>query len=128
MQPSLQPPQSAPLNAITLIASWRGFPLSTTRRFTQVTVGTGLGLLIRGEPKRIQIIIQWASFAALYLQHSLSTNGELPVVVPPYAIYTEDWERDADQVTTEFFAQSTGLDQYGNVTSTTANVIELLLL
>lgn len=125
---SLAPISPAPLRTIDLITSYYGAPLSTTTRFTQITVGTGPTLLVQLDPKRVQILIQWASWAVLYVQHSLSTNGELPLVVPPYAIYEEDWLNDADQATTEFWGLSTGLDQFGNPTSTTAYIIERLLL
>lgn len=111
-----------------LMLAWYGVDVRTRRVSTAVVVGTALTKLCSANAQRVRIRIANPSLARVDIQHSLNLNAELPVPVPPQSTYLEDWDQDDDQVETEFWGISTGIDPFGNVVVVTVNVIELLLI
>jgi hypothetical protein len=111
-----------------LLEAWRGAPVRTRRRSNPVTLTTTLALIVRADAQRIRIAIQNTSNAPVQLSHSNAANSELPVTIPAQALYLEDFEDDDDQVCTDFWASSTGLDQFGNAVTVVLNVVEIILL
>jgi hypothetical protein len=116
------------LTTAALLEAWRGAPVRTRRRTTSTTLTTTLAQIVRADAQRIRIAIQNTSNAPVQLEHSNGANSELPITIPAQALYLEDFEDDDDQVCTEFWASSTGLDQFGNAVTVTLNVVEIILL
>lgn len=107
MTASLQPPISGPISTISLINLYKGWPISTTRRFSQPVLSTALRQILNPDGKRIHLWIQNQDPAnSVVIQHSYGTNGEVGIMIGPLALYLEDWDDDDDQVTTEFWAYS----------------------